>query len=520
MKFAAKKGAGPAGLAVGAPVPTQAASGAPAVAVAADSPKEDKEFNTESYSYIDDNPFRKVASVPLSTFSVDVDTASYSNVRRFLTAGQLPPKDAVRIEELVNYFPYSYSGPSDGSPFAVHADLTECPWAPSHELLRVGLQGKRIADAALPPRNLVFLIDVSGSMNEPLKLPLVKSSLHMLVDRLRHEDRIALAVYAGSSGLVLPPTSGDDKGKIARAIDQLEAGGSTNGAEGITLAYQVAREAFQKGGINRVVLATDGDFNVGVTDEGALIRLIEDERKGGTFLSVLGFGMGNLKDSTMEKLADHGNGNYAYIDSLEEARKVLVTQAGGTLVTIAKDVKLQLEFNPKRVAEYRLIGYENRVLHDEDFKDDAKDAGDIGAGHSVTALYELVPASKTGASPKTDSMRYQATAALTPAAQSNELLSLKLRYKAPDGDVSREIATTVKDELLPLDRATGDMKFAVAVAGFGMLLRDSPHKGSATFELVERLARAGLASDEGGYRREFVDLVGTAAKLKAPQIAR
>jgi Ca-activated chloride channel family protein len=480
----------------------------------------EREFNTEAYSHMEDNPFLAVEHQPLSTFSVDVDTASYSNVRRFLNGGQLPPKDAVRVEELLNYFPYSYAGPSSGAPFAVQTDLTDCPWAPTHRLLRIGLQGSRIDESKLPAQNLVFLIDVSGSMNEPRKLPLVKSSLKMLVERLRPSDSISMVVYAGSSGLVLPPTPGDQKNVILHAVDRLEAGGSTNGASGIQLAYQVARDSFRKGGVNRVILATDGDFNVGVTSEGDLVRLIETERKAGTFLTVLGFGMGNLKDSTMEKLADHGNGNYAYIDSPHEAKKVLVAQAGGTLVTIAKDVKLQLEFNPTRVAEYRLIGYENRVMRNEDFKNDAKDAGDIGAGHSVTALYEIVLSGESAAPASVDPLKYQAPRALTHAAGAHEVVTLKLRYKEPNADTSREIATVVRDDVRPLEGSPADLKFAVAVAGFGLLLRDSPHKGAATFELVERLARAGTGGDEFGYRREFVELVGSAARLKAPAIAQ
>jgi Ca-activated chloride channel family protein len=471
-------------------------------------------FNTESYDRIDENPFLKVVQQPLSTFSIDVDTASYANLRRFINNGSLPPKDAVRIEEMVNYFKYDDAPPADEAPFAVYTEVADCPWQPEHRLLRIGLKGREIDLDNRPASNLVFLLDVSGSMNEPAKLPLLKSALHLLVDNLGENDRVAIVVYAGASGLALPSTSGLHKETILGALDQLEAGGSTNGGSGIQLAYQVVRKNFIKGGTNRVLLCTDGDFNVGVTDQGSLTRLIEDEAKSGVFLSVLGFGAGNLKDSTMEKLADRGNGNYAYIDTLNEARKVLVEQLGGTLVAIAKDVKLQIEFNPQRVAAYRLIGYENRLLRAEDFNDDKKDAGEIGAGHTVTALYELAPAgSETVATGTVDDLKYQRAGESTEAATSDELLTLKLRYKQPDRDSSQLIETVVKDNQASYAQASEDLRFASAVAGFGMLLRESQFKGNLTFAAVQELAEASRGADQNGYRAEFIELVKRAASL-------
>ena len=350
-----------------------------------------QDFNTATYDHIEENPFLAAASNPLSTFSIDVDTASYSNVRRFIESGALPPKDAVRVEEMLNYFSYDYPQPTGDDPFSINLDSTSCPWEPAHRLVRIGLKGREIATDKRPASNLVFLLDVSGSMMPPERLPLIKQSMRLLVDKLTENDRVAIVVYAGGSGLALPATSGDRKEQILSALENLQAGGSTNGAEGIELAYKTAAENFIKGGVNRVILATDGDFNIGVTDQGDLIRLIEEKAKSGVFLSVLGVGNDNLKDSTMQKLADKGNGNYAYLDSLDEARKVLVQQMSGTLITIAKDVKIQVEFNPARVASYRLIGYEKRMLRKEDFNNDKIDAGEIGAGHTVTALYEIVP---------------------------------------------------------------------------------------------------------------------------------
>ena len=466
--------------------------------------------NTEAYDRIDDNPFRSVTKQPLSTFSIDVDTASYANVRRHLSAGTLPPADAVRIEELINYFRFEYPAPATDAPFSVTTELAPCPWNPQHRLALIGLQARPIETDSIPARNLVFLLDVSGSMETPDKLPLVKTAMRMLVNTLTSRDRIAIVVYAGASGMVLPPTSGAHKERLHDAIARLEAGGSTNGGEGIALAYQVAREQFVKGGINRVILATDGDFNVGVTSEGDLTRLIEEKRASGIFLSVLGVGTGNVKDSTMEKLADRGNGNYAYLDTVHEARKVLVREAGATLVTVAKDVKMQVEFNPVNVAAYRLIGYENRVLASEDFNDDRKDAGEIGAGHTVTALYEIVPAGVKIDIPGVDPLKYQRPVATAPDVVRDELMTLKLRYKKPDGDESRLVTLTVKNRETALSANTG---FAAAVAGFGMLLRHSEHRGAATYDAVAALARRFKGTDPDGYRAEFVRLVETAQSL-------
>ena len=467
-------------------------------------------FHTEAYDHVDENGVRRVANDPLSTFSIDVDTASYANVRRFLNQSSLPPAGAVRIEELINYFRFNYPQPSGDAPFSVSTEVAECPWNTAHRLALIGIQGRQIADKELAPRNLVFLIDVSGSMMPPDKLPLVRSSMRMLVDVLSPRDRVAIVVYAGASGLVLPSTPGDHKEIIHRAIAQLEAGGSTNGAAGIKLAYEVAQQNFIEGGVNRVVLATDGDFNVGVTSQDELVRLIEKERASGIFLSVLGVGTGNLKDSTMEKLADKGNGNYAYLDSLQEARKVLVREAGATLTTIAKDVKIQVEFNPKVVAAYRLIGYENRVLRNEDFNDDKKDAGEIGAGHSVTALYEIIPAGTVVDAPSVDALRYQQSPDPTRAANTSELATVKVRYKAPDGDISRLITTVVPARPRAMSPNLG---FASAVAEFGMLLTGSEHRGQASYGSALTRAQMFRGSDPEGYRAEFVRLVQVAAGL-------
>ncbi|HUG54798.1 MAG TPA: VWA domain-containing protein [Vicinamibacteria bacterium] len=471
-------------------------------------------MNTEAYQRVVDNAFFAVARHPLSTFSIDVDTASYANVRRFLREGRLPPPDAVRIEELVNYFRFDYPDPEGDLPFSVATSVSACPWKPEHKLVHIGLQARRVEDDQAPPRNLVFLLDVSGSMADRRKLPLLKSAMALLVDQLTEKDRVSIVVYAGASGLVLPPTPGDRKGEIRAALSQLQAGGSTAGGAGIQLAYAVARESFIEDGVNRVILATDGDFNVGVTSHGELSRLIEEKRKMGVSLSVLGFGMGNLKDSTMEMLADKGDGNYSYIDSLEEARKVLVTEAGSTLVMVAKDVKLQVEFNPAAVSAYRLIGYENRVLADTDFNDDSKDAGDIGAGHSVTALYEVVPVGVKVDTGDVDPLKYQQGRRASASASAGELATVKLRYKAPGGDTSRLLAVTVQDGA-PED--AGAARFAAAVAAFGMLLRDSEHKGSATFTQVLELARDGQGQDPGGYRAEFLSLVERAQSLAGRQ---
>ena len=470
------------------------------------------DFNTATYDRIDDNRFRRVSDEPLSTFSIDVDTASYSNVRRFLNEGTLPPADAVRVEELINYFSFGYVDPRGAEPFSVTTEVAECPWNPRHMLALVGLQARRDVQEEKRPRNLVFLLDVSGSMTPPDKLPLVRTGMRMLVDTLRPEDRVAIVVYAGASGLVLPSTPGDRKAEIHRAIAELEAGGSTNGAAGIHLAYDTAAASFIKGGVNRVILATDGDFNVGVTSQGELIRLIERQRARGIFLSVLGVGSNNLKDSTMEKLADKGNGNYSYLDSLHEARRVLVAQAGGTLVTVAKDVKIQVEFNPRAVGAYRLVGYENRLLANEDFNDDRKDAGEIGAGHSVTALYELIPPGEPMDAGTVEPLKYQEPAQPTSASHAGELMTVKLRYKQPDGDTSRPIGVAVRDRVGPLTPSIG---FAAAVAQFGMLLRDSEFKGASSWASARALARQHRGEDPDGYRGEFVRLVDLAAALQS-----
>lgn len=460
----------------------------------------------EAYAPIVDNPFLPVLQNPLSTFSIDVDTASYANVRRMLTAGHLPPPDAVRIEEMINYFTYDDEGPTGEHPFAVHLESAGCPWKAEHRLLRVGLKGRVIEQENRPPCNLVFLIDVSGSMNCPNKLPLVQQALTLLAGQLTDRDRVAMVVYAGASGLALPSTPVSERQPIIDAIEQLEAGGSTNGEGGIKLAYELAGRHFDKEGVNRVILCTDGDFNVGITDRGDLVKLIEEKAKGGVFLSVLGFGMGNLKDATLEQLADKGNGHYAYVDTFAEAKKVLVDEIGATLVTIAKDVKIQIEFNPAQVAAYRLIGYENRVMAAQDFNNDKKDAGEIGAGHAVTALYEIVPATASMAG--VDSLKYQAAPeAKAPAETSKDLLTVKLRYKQPDGDVSTLIEVPFVDMGASYEGASPDLRFASAVAGFGMLLRNSPHKGDLTFDATINLAVTALGRDPNGQRSEFVDLV-------------
>jgi Ca-activated chloride channel family protein len=470
-------------------------------------------WNTEEYSRIYDNRFHDVLRTPVSTFSIDVDRASYGNVRRFLSEGRLPPKDAVRIEELVNYFSYEYAEPTGRHPFTVATDLGPAPWNSKHRLLRIGLQGRRYAARELPPSNLVFLIDVSGSMQSPDKLPLVKQAFRVLVNELRPEDRVAMVVYAGSAGLVLPPTSGSERETILAALERLEAGGSTAGGAGIRLAYDVARRHFVREGNNRVILATDGDFNVGVSSEGELVRLIEQKRAEGTYLTVLGFGTGNYKDARLEQLADKGNGNYAYIDTFMEAQKVFGTELTATLFTIARDVKLQVEFNPARVRGYRLIGYENRLLEREDFNDDTKDAGELGAGHTVTALYEIVPAgvASDALTGSVDPLRYQREERPS-AGRDTEWLTVKLRYKPLDSDHSRLLVHAVEDRDENRE-LTGDFAFAAGVAAFGMTLRESEHRGTASFGQALALARRGRGADEHGYRAEFIRLVETAQSL-------
>jgi len=488
----------------GVPSPFSAASRLPAEAL-----------QNESYAPIREVEFVTARENPLSTFSIDVDTASYSNVRRFLEQEMIPPADAIRTEELINYFRYDYPQPSGENAFSVNLEMNRAPWNPEHELVRVGLKGREISAEGRGPANLVFLVDVSGSMNSPDKLPLLQRSLSALVENLSEDDRVAIVTYAGSSGLVLDSTQGKAKREILDAIANLRSGGSTNGSGGIKQAYETARQNFLKGGNNRVILCTDGDFNVGVTDQGGLQKLIETERESGVFLSVLGFGTGNLKDSTMETLADKGNGNYAYIDSISEGRKVLVEQMGSTLFTIAKDVKIQVEFNPARVAGYRLIGYGNRLLAKEDFNNDKIDAGEIGAGHTVTALYEIIPAGQSvQGSPSVDPLKYQQPEQKVVTA-SNEILTVKVRYKAPDGQKSSLLEIPLAASEIPSpDKASEDFRFAAAVAAFGMKLRGSPHVGEIKWTEIQDIARGALGKDPGSYRAEFLTLIEKAKTLQ------
>ena len=474
----------------------------------------DRDFNTEAYNRIYPNSFLDVLGNPLSTFSIDVDAAAYSNIRRFINQGDMPPKDAVRIEEMINYFTYDYPQPTSKHPFSINTEISGCAWNSNHLLAHIGLQGKRIEYEELQPNNLVFLLDVSGSMNQPNKLPLLKSAFRMLVGELRPQDRVAIVVYAGSAGLVLPSTPGNRKHDILDAISRLQAGGSTAGGAGIQLAYKIAQENFSKNSNNRVILATDGDFNIGMSSDGEMIRLIEEKRKGGVFLTVLGFGTGNLKDSRMEQIADKGNGNYSYIDNIHEANKVLVSELGASLVTIAKDVKIQVEFNPAEIQAYRLIGYENRILNKEDFNDDLKDAGELGAGHSVTALYEIVPKGVRFEQPNVDELKYQTTDLEKSALKNNELMTIKLRYKKPDSDVSKLIVRTVTDDDLKERRPSENFNFSLAVAEFGLLLRDSQFKGNSSYKDVISRAKQSKGKDEAGYRAEFIRLVETAEMLQ------
>jgi Ca-activated chloride channel family protein len=469
--------------------------------------------NTEAYEHIDENAFRSPLVAPLSTFSVDVDRASYANVRRFLTGGNLPPRDAVRIEELVNYFPYADPAPTGRDPIRITTEVAPAPWNASHDLVRIGLRARDVDMRRAPPSNLVFLIDVSGSMQGPNRLGLVKQSLALLVNELREQDRVAIVVYAGSAGLVLPSTSGGDKQRILGALESLQAGGSTAGGAGIRLAYDVARENFLRGGNNRVILCTDGDFNVGQSSDAALVQLIEEKRREGSFLTILGFGMGNYKDQKMEKLAGAGNGNYAYIDDLLEASKMLVKEMGGTLLTVAKDVKLQVEFDPTRVQAYRLLGYEDRLLRDEDFANDVKDAGDVGAGHAVTALYEIVRAEERldVALPGVAPLRYQRPPVIR--GRGDELLHVALRYKQPDGERSVLLTQPVRWSRPERSQPSESMRFASAVAGFGMLLRNSPNAGSLGWPQVIALARGAKGDDPEGYRTDFIRLAEIAATL-------
>ena len=472
--------------------------------------------DTEEYKTIQENGFLSAVDNPLSTLSADVDTASYSNVRRYLSQHQMPPRDAVRIEELINYFSYDYPQPWMFQPFSITTDLAGCPWNPGHQLLRVGLKGKIPAGFTLPPSNLVFLIDVSGSMADADKLPLLKEGFKMMVQQLRPQDYVSIVVYSGSAGQVLAPTSGSNKYSIINAIDSLQAGGSTAGGEGLRLAYEIAKQSFIRGGNNRVILATDGDFNVGVSNTADLTRMIEEERRSGISLTVLGFGQGNIKDGRMGSLADNGNGNYFYIDNLQEAQKVLVNELGSTLFTIAKDVKIQIEFNPAAVKAYRLIGYEKRVLAKEDFNNDRKDAGEIGAGHAVTALYEIVPEgcwSKFESTPGVDPLKYQRkVTVIYPRVSPNEVLTVKLRYKDPDGDTSKLITRTVKKSEFT-HYPTGDFAWASAVAEFGMLLRGSEYRGNSSYEQALNLAHNNTGNDPNGLRAEFLNLVEIARNI-------
>jgi Ca-activated chloride channel family protein len=469
--------------------------------------------NTEEYDKIDESGYFQVIQKPMSTFAADVDVASYSNARRFIMQDQMPYKDAVRSEEFINYFTYDYKEPEQGRPLSINMEYSECPWNPDHNLVHIGLQGKKLAREEQRASNLVFLIDVSGSMNNPKKLPLLKKSYKLLVEQLKPEDKIAIVVYAGSAGLVLPATSGANKAEIIAAIEHLQAGGSTAGGAGIQLAYKVAKENYITEGNNRVILATDGDFNVGISSTSELVRFIEEKRDEGIFLTILGFGMGNYKDNRLQELADRGNGNHAYIDNIMEAKKVLVNEITSTLFTIAKDVKIQVEFNPVKIGSYRLIGYENRKLEDKDFKDDSKDAGEIGAGHTVTALYEVVPVGKENADAQYD-LKYQETKIKQDAQTSDEVLTVRIRYKDPDGKKSREFSEVLKGNPVKLSKSSNNFRFSAAVAEFSMILRDSEFKGKSNLDSVKDLAKKARGDDQFGYRAEFLTLVDRVKILK------
>jgi len=479
-----------------------------AVAVTTDLMEEENyipETNTESYAELEENPFESPLKEPLSTFSIDVDNASYTNIRRFINEGQKVPKDAVRVEEMINFFKYKYPQPDGQHPFSINTEYSDCPWNKNSRLLKIGLQGKDIPMANLPATNLVFLVDVSGSMDEQNKLPLLKESMKVLVKELRSIDKVSIVVYAGSAGVVLEPTSGDNKGEIMDAFDDLHAGGSTAGGEGIELAYKLAQQNFIKEGNNRVVIATDGDFNVGASSDDDMLKLIEQKRESGVFLTVLGFGMGNYKDSKMEILADKGNGNYAYIDNIQEANRFLGKEFKGSMFAIAKDVKIQIEFNPNHVQAYRLIGYENRKLNAEDFKNDKIDAGELGSGHSVTALYEIVPTGVESDYVPSD-LKYTKTEKVA-GNHSDELATVKFRYKKPDGNKSIEIVNVIADKKTDLENSSQDFKFTTAVSWFGLKLRESKYIANSSSSDIKRLAKSGLSNDEEGYRSEFVRLV-------------
>ena len=470
-------------------------------------------FNTEEYDRIYENQYLLALANPLSTFSIDVDTAAYANVRRFIKMNQLPPKDAVRVEEMINYFRYDYPLPRGKHPFSIYTEISSSPWNKNHRLVHIGLQGKKLETKKLPSSNLVFLIDVSGSMRSPNKLPLLKSAFQLLTKQLSKKDNVAIVVYAGAAGLVLPSTAGDRKEKIIESINQLRAGGSTAGGQGIKLAYKVAMENYIKGGNNRVILATDGDFNVGVSSTSELVRMIEEKREQGVFLTIVGFGMGNYKDSRMEQLADKGNGSYHYIDGLLEAKKVFIDDMRGTLFTIAKDVKIQVEFNPAKVKAYRLIGYENRMLKKEDFSDDTKDAGELGSGHTVTVLYEIIPYGSKEEIPGVDKLKYQETKISPEAFKTRELMTIKLRYKDPDREKSKLIVHSLVDKHIRLAKTSDNFKFSSAVAQFGMLLRDSKFKGESSLENVLKMAKEARGKDAFGYRAEFINLVELSSLL-------
>ncbi|MFN8576929.1 MAG: VWA domain-containing protein [Candidatus Sericytochromatia bacterium] len=469
-------------------------------------------YNTEEYSNIIENPFIEVVKSPLSTFSIDVDTASYSNIRRYIESKQAPPKGSVRIEEMINYFTYDYPQPTGNDPFSINMEMSNAPWNKEHKLVSIGLQGKKIAKENMPISNLVFLIDTSGSMSGSIEM--LKESFKLLVNQLREQDRVSIVTYAGSAGLVLDSTSGANKSKIIEAIDRLQSGGSTAGGAGINLAYKVAKDNFIKNGNNRVILATDGDFNVGVSSEAELVSMIEKKREEGTFLSVLGFGMGNYKDSKMEQLADKGNGNYAYIDSIKEAKKVFVEQMAGTVLPIAKDVKLQLEFNPTKVKSYRLIGYENRKLNNEDFNNDKKDAGEMGAGHSVTALYELTMAGSNETTTKIDDLKYQENVIKTDAFKTDELMTVKFRYKEPNEDQSKLITKTLQNNSNDFNQTSDNFRFASSVAGFGLLLRDSQYKGNINLQSIQEMAQKSKGQDIEGYRADFIKMLDIYQSIK------
>lgn len=476
--------------------------------------------HTEDYSAIEENGFKTTIDNPLSTFSIDVDAASYSNIRRHINMGQTPPIDAVRVEEMINYFDYQYPQPTNGAPVNIITEVSTAPWNPKHHLVQIALQAEKIATEDLPPSNLVFLIDVSGSMYSANKLPLLKSAFKLLVDQLRENDRVAIVTYAGRSGLVLPSTSGNEKTKIKESLEQLEAGGSTAGGAGLTLAYKVAKEHFIKGGNNRIILASDGDFNVGPSSDAEMQRLVEQHRNEDIFISVLGFGMGNYKDNKMETIANKGNGNYAYIDNINEARKVLVNEFGGTLFTVAKDVKLQVEFNPAKVQAYRLVGYENRLLNNEDFNDDTKDAGDMGSGHTVTAFYEVIPAGVASTFiKKVDALKYRKQTAVKNN-HSKELLTVKMRYKSPEDDSSQLLEKVVADRITTFELTDENFRFASAVSMYGMLLRDSEFKQASSYHSALAIAQESTGNDIEGYRAEFLKLLKASEAMGIGKKAR